>query len=220
MTAEELQKAFKYLFPDEIPFLKELAQSLPDDPVVVNIGAGAGTSGLAFVESRPDLTLFTIDIQSEESPFGCLVAEEKMIKEAGLWYFNFPFGNETETQHHGSINISRCYHHHGDSKEVGQVWKELFPHYEKVDMVFVDGDHSYEGCKGDIEIWIPNIKSGGIIAVHDYKKKELYAHDEDYKPYAPHPKPWPGVDKAVDELLVGKCEQILRVDSLIAFRIE
>lgn len=78
-------------------------------------------------------------------------------------------------------------------------------------MVFIDADHSYEACKGDIEAWLPNIKPGGIIALHDYKKHEV--NDPDI-----HPKPWPGVDQAVDELLTGKYEQILRVDTLVAFR--
>ena len=35
------------------------------------------------------------------------------------------------------------------------------------DFVFIDGDHSYEGLKGDWEGWAPLVKSGGIIALHD-----------------------------------------------------
>jgi len=212
-TAESLQAAFKYLFPDEVKVLKELAQSLPGNPVVVNIGAGAGTSGLAFMESRSDLRLITIDIQKEDSPFGCLEAEENILREAGLWN-------------------DRVIHKQGNSYDIGNHWL-MANIYDKhwlmanvtgfdyglVDMVFIDGDHNYVGCSGDIIAWRGNIKSGGIIAVHDYKKGQLFENDEDYQPDKPHPKPWPGVDKAVDELLVGRFEQILRVDSLIAFRV-
>src|SRR3990167_7946056 len=132
-TAESLQAAFKYLFPDEIPFLKELAQSLPDNPMVVNIGAGAGTSGLAFMESRSDLRLITIDIQYENSPFGCIFAEERLMTENGY------------SKRYKSII--------GRSQQIGFGWKQ-----GKVDMVFVDGGHEYDECSGDILAWLPNIK--------------------------------------------------------------
>ncbi len=37
-----------------------------------------------------------------------------------------------------------------------------------VDFCFIDGDHSYEGVKNDLENWYPKVKKGGIIAGHDY----------------------------------------------------
>jgi len=37
-----------------------------------------------------------------------------------------------------------------------------------VDYVFVDADHSYAGCKGDIEAYWPTLKPGAIMAGHDY----------------------------------------------------
>lgn len=36
-----------------------------------------------------------------------------------------------------------------------------------VDFVFVDGDHSYEGCLADIKAWLPKLKPGGVMAGHD-----------------------------------------------------
>ena len=36
------------------------------------------------------------------------------------------------------------------------------------DLVFIDADHSYEGCKADIEAYLPKVRPGGIIAGHDY----------------------------------------------------
>ena len=50
---------------------------------------------------------------------------------------------------------------------------------KSVDMVFIDADHSYEGCKRDIETWLP--KARKIICGHDYSQN------------------WPGVVKVVDE---------------------
>ena len=37
-----------------------------------------------------------------------------------------------------------------------------------VDFVFVDADHSYEGCRTDIETWLPKVRDGGVIAGHDF----------------------------------------------------
>jgi predicted O-methyltransferase YrrM len=38
---------------------------------------------------------------------------------------------------------------------------------EKVDFLFVDGDHTYEGVKRDFEMYSPLVRKGGIIAFHD-----------------------------------------------------
>ena len=50
-----------------------------------------------------------------------------------------------------------------------------------VDMVFLDGDHDYEGVVADIEAWLP--KTRRLLCGHDYN----------------HPD-YPGVAKAVDEV--------------------
>ena len=37
-----------------------------------------------------------------------------------------------------------------------------------LDFVFIDGDHSFENAMLDILMWSKKVKSGGIVAVHDY----------------------------------------------------
>lgn len=37
-----------------------------------------------------------------------------------------------------------------------------------LDAVYVDADHSYQGCLNDLEYSLPKIKSGGYIMGHDY----------------------------------------------------
>lgn len=37
----------------------------------------------------------------------------------------------------------------------------------RVDILFIDGDHSYEGMLADYNDYSPFVRSGGIIAVHD-----------------------------------------------------
>lgn len=55
---------------------------------------------------------------------------------------------------------------------------------ESLDFVYIDGMHVYDSVKRDIEGWYPKIKTGGIIAGHDY-----------------HSGDWPGVVQAVDEFI-------------------
>jgi predicted O-methyltransferase YrrM len=38
---------------------------------------------------------------------------------------------------------------------------------EAYDVVFVDGDHTYEGARGDVERWLPGITPGGHLILHD-----------------------------------------------------
>ncbi|NQV88102.1 MAG: class I SAM-dependent methyltransferase [Parcubacteria group bacterium] len=38
---------------------------------------------------------------------------------------------------------------------------------DKLDVLFIDGDHSYEGIKKDFDMYTSLVKSGGIVAFHD-----------------------------------------------------
>lgn len=47
-----------------------------------------------------------------------------------------------------------------------------------VDLVFVDGDHSYEGISADWHSWSPLIRRGGYVALHDSRSTcERDIHD-------------------------------------------
>ena len=65
------------------------------------------------------------------------------------------------------------------SFEVGSDWSG-----KSVGLLFVDGDHTYEGARLDIETWAKHLAPGAIIAVDDY-----------------HHPDWPGVAEAVDALV-------------------
>lgn len=53
---------------------------------------------------------------------------------------------------------------------------------EPIDFLYVDADHSYNGCSADLEAWVRHVKPGGLIAGDDYE----------------HPR-YPGVKEAWDE---------------------
>jgi predicted O-methyltransferase YrrM len=41
---------------------------------------------------------------------------------------------------------------------------------ESLDFVFIDGNHTYDYVKEDIEVWTPKVRKGGIVSGHDYYK--------------------------------------------------
>lgn len=66
------------------------------------------------------------------------------------------------------------------------------------DMIYIDADHSYDGCKNDLLISYDKIKSNGFIMGHDYtqnllKTSNIYNF---------------GVSKAVDEFCIEKNQEI------------
>jgi len=55
------------------------------------------------------------------------------------------------------IVIHQAYAH-----EIAEFWK--YP----IDMLFIDGDHSFEGCSQDIMAWVRHLSKGGLVCFHDY----------------------------------------------------
>ncbi len=53
-------------------------------------------------------------------------------------------------------------------KTLNQIKKILGKN--KLDFLFIDGDHTYNGVKKDFEMYSPLVKKGGIIAFHDIAK--------------------------------------------------
>jgi len=71
--------------------------------------------------------------------------------------------------------LGRVFIHKGRSIEIATQFEDnLF------DFIFIDADHSFEGCCEDILAWWPKVKNGGWLCGHDYNA-------------------WPGVTEAVDK---------------------
>ena len=48
---------------------------------------------------------------------------------------------------------------------------------ESLDMVFIDGNHSYDEVIMDINYWLPKVKQNGILAGHDYTDENSAVRD-------------------------------------------
>ena len=40
--------------------------------------------------------------------------------------------------------------------------------HSPIDLLFIDADHSYEGCLKDIKAWVPKLRPGAMVIFHDY----------------------------------------------------
>ena len=42
----------------------------------------------------------------------------------------------------------------------------------KIDFLFIDGSHKYEDVKRDFELYLPFVRKGGIVALHDIRAQD------------------------------------------------
>lgn len=135
---------------DRTEFL-EFARLLAAQPPGAVLEIGTFRGGTLFVLARlsqPDATLISLDFPN--SGFGVLVRK-----------FQEPlFQNFTRDR-------QRLFLLRGDSHT-----EQLRSRVEKVlnkelDLLFIDGDHSYEGVKADFEMYSPFVRKGGMVAFHD-----------------------------------------------------
>lgn len=143
---------FGYLTANEVVAIGRYAflacESWHDDqlggrPVIVNIGAGSGTSGLAIYEGAASQTIrITIDI-SAGRPEGGIQNERNAFSN-----FQAPLGD------YPTQIIA-------DSPTVAFLFSDLV-----VDMLFVDGGHMEDEIKADLDAWCPKVRK--YILLHDY----------------------------------------------------
>lgn len=93
--------------------------------------------------------------------------------------------------------------HKASSVAVGQAWDG-----PPVGLLFVDGDHSYPGVKGDIEAWEPHLARRAWVCFHDYNKGRKEEHD------------YPGAIQAVDEWLARRqVRDVARTQKLLTVQL-
>ncbi|HYL86715.1 MAG TPA: class I SAM-dependent methyltransferase [Candidatus Angelobacter sp.] len=142
-----------FLADNELRFLGALAACIPAPGAIVEIGSfkGKSTVMLASVAARYGL--------------GRVVAIDP---HAGLSYLGpVPPGNEDPTFNEflaslksGGVeqNVEVC---HAFSRDAAAEWNR------PIRLLWIDGDHSYRGCKEDFDLFSPYLSEGAVIALHD-----------------------------------------------------
>jgi predicted O-methyltransferase YrrM len=133
---------------------------------IVEIGtAHGGTLFLWCRLAHPDATIISLDL-----PGGIHGGGYPYWK--SFIYRRFPSASQ-------KLHLLR-----GDSHkpEMLAQLKSLLPEDGKVDFLFIDGDHTYEGVKSDFEMYSGLVRPGGLIAFHDICKhpEHLNSHVDRY----------------------------------------
>ena len=135
--------------PEEITSLVDIVKILAPS-IVLEIGtASGGTLFLWTKTASPDAMIISIDLPG--GAFGGGYPKERIP-----YYKSFASDNQ-------KISLLREDSH---SLVTLDEVKGIIDN-RKVDFLFIDGDHSYEGVKKDFEMYSGLVRKGGIVAFHD-----------------------------------------------------
>lgn len=148
-----------------------LSQRASQSNTVVEIGCWKGRSTKALALSTPG-KIYAID---PWEPYGCEEDVRQFLGRGWEGLHEDFLSNLKPEIDAGRVHVMRMRSVAAAALFVSEG--------RKADFVFIDGNHSYEAVRDDIQSWLPFLREGGIMAGHDY------ALD------------LPGVMKAVDELL-------------------
>lgn len=145
-----------YLLPGDIQFLWNMAATLPTGGRHVEIGSWMGLSTILFANGLIAHLNFDARIHCIDTWQGSQEHQGMQEVENGTLFDTF------------LANVRRANVQHfvrplrGDSKRMAANFDD-----HSLDSIFVDGDHTYAGCRADLEAWLPKLKRGGRIAGHD-----------------------------------------------------
>jgi hypothetical protein len=122
---------------------------------IFEIGTFDGFSALKMSEAGPDVKVYTLDLPDGTIPDGLSWDDKDNIRR--LYTANtYTLGKLIK----GVKNVTQLY---GNSLEF-----DFKPYFDKIDMVFVDGAHTWKFVKSDSANALKMIKAGGIVLWHDY----------------------------------------------------
>lgn len=156
-----------------------LARQARKSSVVVEVGSWCGRSSRAIADNLlADAVLYCIDTYNGSSgePDAHITAKER---EGDGVYMKF-FANLYDHIRLGRVIPVRM--------ESGNAAETLRNMGVVADWLFVDGDHSTEGFRRDVNLWQPLVKDGGLLSGHDYYLPEQ------------NPMAWIGVRTVVNEM--------------------
>jgi uncharacterized Rossmann fold enzyme len=135
------------------------------NPVGAEIGVFAGELSRRLLQ-RPDLKLYLVDSWGTTHSDGYRASND--------FHANLTLAEQERFYRitHQMVYFAgpRAKILRQDSREAAKAIPD-----GSLDFVFIDADHSYEGCRADIEAWRPKIKKGGFISGHDYENPDFPA---------------------------------------------
>ncbi len=170
-----------------VQFIKECVPQ--PYPFIIEIGSYAGESTELFLEHAKPRAMVCIDPWKNygEAPWNEATQRRQNIEApANPAAWNLEDLAEAEVEFD---RLTRRYPYtiFKEKKTSLEAAAQMDPGF-KADVVYIDALHDYENVKADILAWMPHVKTGGILAGHDYGKS--------YYTGVNHP----GVAQAVDEL--------------------
>lgn len=154
--ATKLSMVEGFLRPHEAFLLHKLSANLPAKAVAAEIGSWMGRSSIAIALSLLEKggTMHTIDDHS-----GITTAKGYTPREYLLGEF------EKNIESSGVRAVIQ--HHPKSSDALATEWNI------RVDMLFIDGDHTYEAVVNDIKHYAHFVKPGGWLAFHDSSNRDV-----------------------------------------------
>jgi len=143
-------------------FVSSLCQSLPARQMV-EIGVAYGYHAEQILESCPRLRYVGVDpFLAGYDPKDSLSADVQHLfgdsPEASMSRLHQSVSAKLAAKFLGRATLWRMKSH-----EAASVFKDQI-----FDLVYVDGDHTFEGVSGDLSAWISKIRPGGIFCGDDY----------------------------------------------------
>lgn len=148
---EEISHIYTNVTKEELKTLHSLVQSNKND-LCVEIGSYFGASSYAIASALKDNSrLYCIDIWKSNT------AMRPDPKDGSSLLDSF---KKNTKKHEDKIITIVDYSYN--------AYKIFKNNNSKIDFLFIDGDHSYEGVKKDFDLYLPLMNKGGIIAFHDW----------------------------------------------------
>lgn len=141
---------------DHIAFGYDIVQALQPD-CLVELGTYRGLSYFTFCQSVSDNGLDSICYAVDNWKGDAHVSSQEPYDSAAY---------ETVSRH------NREYYH-GFSYLLRMQFNDALPTFSdgSIDLLHIDGYHTYEAVSEDYENWFPKVKPGGIILLHDIRAR-------------------------------------------------
>ena len=143
------------------PRLRDLVRSVSFPLIGAEVGVSMGWTSEQLLREFPTLSLFMVDFWSDSPAESAYTKSgDSMAKLSQEVQNNKMVYAEART----AFAASRRRLIKSDSVAAANGLSDGY-----LAFAFIDGDHTYEGVKRDLEAWAPKVRSGGLLIMHDFR---------------------------------------------------